>query len=321
MKRPVASLTKICTGVIATDWAIATKQDLKKVMAIVPDSVTRVGGVNPLNLQPGQQISLSDALYAALLGSDNLAAMTIADHIGRDINNRRGKNDDPIWAFVKEMHELCRVLGMKNTRFLNPHGLELPKQEGFSTAADMAKLSIYAMRRPAFAFFVRQKSRTISVAGRSYVINNTNQLVGEQGILGIDMGPAGHVVAADDGHEFFINEANGLLEEVGVLGIVGVQPHDEFLSCVDAEFAGNRDTGNPVERALVQLQRALVAKFVLNTPLHFIDRAVGIHIVVVEDLAQGFQRLVGDLLKSAVTVAGCLIRQIRSARLNHLADS
>jgi D-alanyl-D-alanine carboxypeptidase (penicillin-binding protein 5/6) len=96
------------------------------------------------------------------------------------------------------MHELCRVLGMKNTRFLNPHGLELPKQEGFSTAADMAKLSIYAMRRPAFAFFVRQKSRTISVAGRSYVINNTNQLVGEQGILGIKTGqttPAGPCLA------------------------------------------------------------------------------------------------------------------------------
>jgi D-alanyl-D-alanine carboxypeptidase (penicillin-binding protein 5/6) len=198
VKRPVASLTKICTGVIATDWALATKQDLKKVMATVPESVTRVGGANPLNLQPGQQISLSDALYAALLGSDNLAAMTVADHIGRDINNRRRKNDDPVWAFVKEMHELSRVLGMKNTRFFNPHGLELPKQEGFSTAADMAKLSIYAMRRPAFAFFVRQKSRTISVAGRSYVINNTNQLVGELGILGIKTGqttPAGPCLA------------------------------------------------------------------------------------------------------------------------------
>lgn len=197
-RRPVASLTKICTGVVATDWAIATSQDLKKVIATVPESVTRVGGPNPLNLQPGQQISLSDALYAALLGSDNLAAMTVADHIGRDINNRRGKNDDPVWAFVKEMNELVRVLGMKNTKFLNPHGLELPKQQGYSTAADMAKLSVYAMRRPAFAFFVRQKSRSISVAGKSYTINNTNQLVGEQGILGIKTGqttPAGPCLA------------------------------------------------------------------------------------------------------------------------------
>lgn len=188
VKRPVASLTKICTGVIATDWAIATSQDLKKVMATVPESITRVGGANPLNLQPGQQISLSDALYAALLGSDNLAAMTIADHIGRDMNNRRGRQDDPVWTFVKEMNELARVLGMNNTRFLNPHGLELPKQEGYSTAADMAKLSIYAMRRPAFAFFVRQKTRSITVAGKSYMLTNTNQLVGEEGILGIKTG-------------------------------------------------------------------------------------------------------------------------------------
>lgn len=198
VKRPVASLTKICTGVVATDWAIATNQDLKKVMATVPESVTRVGGANSLNLQPGQQISLSDALYAALLGSDNLAAMTIADHIGRDMNNRRGKQDDPVWHFVKEMNELARVLGMRNTRFLNPHGLELPKQEGYSTAADMAKLSIYAMRRPAFAFFVRQKSRSITVAGKAYTLTNTNQLVGEAGILGIKTGqttPAGPCLA------------------------------------------------------------------------------------------------------------------------------
>jgi len=198
VKRPVASLTKICTGVVATDWAIATDQDLKKVMATVPESVTRVGGANPLNLQPGQQISLSDALYAALLGSDNLAAMTIADHIGRDMSNRRGKQEDPVWHFVKEMNELARSLGMKNTRFLNPHGLELPKQEGYSTAADMAKLSIYAMRRPAFAFFVRQKSRSITVAGKSYTLTNTNQLVGEAGILGIKTGqttPAGPCLA------------------------------------------------------------------------------------------------------------------------------
>ncbi len=198
VKRPVASLTKIATGVVATDWALATGQDLKKVMATVPESITRVGGPNPLNLQPGQQISLSDALYAALLGSDNLCAMTIADHIGRDINNRRRKNGDPIWTFVQEMNELARVLGMKNTKFLNPHGLELPKQEGFSTATDMAKLSIFAMRRPAFAFFVRQKSRVINVNGKSLTLTNTNQLVGEEGIHGIKTGqttPAGPCLA------------------------------------------------------------------------------------------------------------------------------
>jgi D-alanyl-D-alanine carboxypeptidase len=198
VKRPVASLTKIATGVVATDWAIATGQDLKKVMATVPESITRVGGPNPLNLQPGQQISLSDALYAALLGSDNLSAMTIADHIGRDINNRRGKNGEPIWTFVQEMNELSRVLGMKSTKFLNPHGLELPKQEGFSTAADMARLSIFAMRRPAFSFFVRQKSRTITVNGKSFTLTNTNQLVGEEGIHGIKTGqttPAGPCLA------------------------------------------------------------------------------------------------------------------------------
>jgi serine-type D-Ala-D-Ala carboxypeptidase (penicillin-binding protein 5/6) len=197
-KRPVASLTKICTGVIATDWALATGQDLKKITAIVPDSITRIGGPNPLNLQPGQSISLSDALYAALLSSDNLAAMTIADHIGRDMNNRRGKSEDPVWTFVKEMNELARVLQMRDTKFLNPHGLELPKQQGYSTAADLSKLAIYAMRRAPFAFFVRQKTRDISVSGKSFTLHNTHKLLGSLGILGIKTGlttPAGPCLA------------------------------------------------------------------------------------------------------------------------------
>lgn len=198
VKRPVASLTKICTGCVATDWALATNQDLKKISAVVPESITRIGGPNPLNLQPGQSITLSDALYAALLSSDNMAAMTVADHIGRDINNRRGSTDDPVWTFVKEMNELAKTVGMRNTKFLNPHGLELPKQQGYSTAADMSKLCIYAMRRPSFAFFVRQKTRTISVGGKSYALQNTNKLVGGEGILGIKTGqttPAGSCLA------------------------------------------------------------------------------------------------------------------------------
>ncbi len=187
-KRPVASLTNIATGVIATDWAIATGKDLKKEIARVPESVLRVGGANPLGIEPGQSLSISDALYACLLGSDQRAAMTVADHVGRDIALRRGIEIDPVWCFVKEMNVLAKVLGMKNTKFMNPHGLELPKQEGFSTATDMAKLAIYASRRPAFSFFVRQKTRQITVGGRQFEIENTNALIGENGILGMKTG-------------------------------------------------------------------------------------------------------------------------------------
>jgi len=191
-KRPIASLSKIATGAVAVDWAAATGENIGTLQITVPETVTLVGGNNPMNLQPGDRLSMRDALYSALLGSDNLAALTVADHVGRDMLNRRGKNGDPLVEFVGEMNRLAKGLGMTQTRFANPHGLERSGAKAYSTAADVARLSIYAMRRNAFSFIVRQPDRHIGVSGvagkRSYLIRNTNELIGEPGILGIKTG-------------------------------------------------------------------------------------------------------------------------------------
>jgi len=192
VKRPVASLNKIATGAVAVDWATATNLDIANVMLTVPQTITLVGGPNPMNLQPGDQLSLRDALYSALLGSDNLAALTIADHVGREIQSRRSGGGDPVATFVGEMNKLGKSIGLTQTRFANPHGLERSGSKAFSTAADVARVSIYAMRRNAFNFIVRQKDRQVSVSGaggkRTFRIRNTNELVGEPGILGVKTG-------------------------------------------------------------------------------------------------------------------------------------
>lgn len=192
VKRPVASLTKIATGAVTVDWSVATGADLGKLRVTVPQTITLVGGPNPMNLQPGDSLSMRDALYSALLGSDNLAALTIADHVGREILTRRGKEGDPVAEFVAEMNRLTKALGMTQTRFANPHGLERPGTKAFSTAADVARLSIYAMRRNAFNFIVRQPDRQVSVYGtsgtRTYRVRNSNELIGEPGILGVKTG-------------------------------------------------------------------------------------------------------------------------------------
>jgi D-alanyl-D-alanine carboxypeptidase (penicillin-binding protein 5/6) len=193
VKRPVASLTKIATGAVAVDWAAATRHDLATTEITVPESILLVGGPNPMRLQPGDRLSLRDALYSALLGSDNLAALTVAHHIGGEILARRGSAGDPVTAFVFEMNKLARALEMDSTRFVNPHGIELAGEKpGYSTAADIARLSVYAMRRNAFSFIVRQKDRRITVTGpagaRSFTVRNTNELVGEEGVLGVKTG-------------------------------------------------------------------------------------------------------------------------------------
>lgn len=191
-KRPIASLTKIATGAVTVDWATATDSDIGTVMITVPQTVTLVGGPNPMNLQPGDQLTMRDALYSALLGSDNLAALCIADHVGREILTRRGKNGDPVVTFVEEMNKLAKALGMTQTRFANPHGLERPGTKAYSTAADVVRLSAYAMKRNAFNFIARQTDRQVSVitpAGKKgFKVRNTNELVGEPGVLGVKTG-------------------------------------------------------------------------------------------------------------------------------------
>lgn len=192
VKRPVASLTKIATACVVVDWATATNTDLAQAVLTVPQTVTLLGGPNPLNLQPGDSMTLRDALYAALIASDNLAALALADHVGRALLTSRGRGGDPVAAFIAEMNKLAKAVGMGSTRFVNAHGLETPRGQGFSTAADMARLSVYAMRRNAFNFIVRQPTRQIRVttaAGvRSFTLRNTNELIGETGILGIKTG-------------------------------------------------------------------------------------------------------------------------------------
>lgn len=190
-KRPVASLTKVATAKVVLDWAKASGTSLA-TQAIVPQSAFAFGGANPLGLRAGDKVALRDAIYSALLGSDNIAAHTLADFVGRQLLARRQRTGDPQRAFVSEMNNLAKSLGMRRTRFANAHGLELPSQRGYSTASDMARLCVYAMRDTGFAFYVKQKSRTVAVHSingvRRFKVANTNKLLGVNGINGIKTG-------------------------------------------------------------------------------------------------------------------------------------
>ena len=192
VKRPVASLTKMATAIVAVDWATATGTDIAKELITVPGIVVQLPTPSPIKLVPGDSLTLRDALYAALLSSDNIAALSIAHHVGGRILMARGKGGDPVLAFVAEMNKLAEATYAKNTLFVNTHGLENGPKPGYSTAADMARISIHAMRRNAITFIVRQKTRKVSVNGidgvRSYTLTNSNELIGEPGILGIKTG-------------------------------------------------------------------------------------------------------------------------------------
>src|SRR5215207_3847454 len=80
----IGSITKVATAMVVLDWAAATGADLGQ-LGTVPGTITTLASPNSIGLQPGDQITLREALYAALMQSDNQAAETIAVHVGREL--------------------------------------------------------------------------------------------------------------------------------------------------------------------------------------------------------------------------------------------
>jgi D-alanyl-D-alanine carboxypeptidase len=137
-------------------------------------------------------VSLRDLIYCALLASDNVAAHTIANYVGAQVANPQGL--PPIGNFVAHMNALARTLYMKRTVFLNPSGMDHRTDIAapYSTAEDLARLVRQAYNNAGFAFYVSQKSRQIHIfrngADTPIEINNTNELLGKDGIDGVKTG-------------------------------------------------------------------------------------------------------------------------------------
>jgi D-alanyl-D-alanine carboxypeptidase len=196
-KRQVGSLTKIATAAVVLDWAEHKGGSVGQVATIPPEAFVGISE-NHIGFEPGDRIELRDLLYAALVQSDNIAAYTLAAHVGAQVQPAGAvpagsKKISPVDIFVGQMNALAQQLKMEKTRFVNPHGIdEKVRPTPFSTAEDMARLARYAMNKASFRFYVSQKERQISFdhfgRKRNYVLKNTNELLGRDGIDGVKTG-------------------------------------------------------------------------------------------------------------------------------------
>jgi D-alanyl-D-alanine carboxypeptidase (penicillin-binding protein 5/6) len=229
-KLQVASLTKIATVTVVLDWAHASNQSLDQLIT-VPVSAQALNSQTGAGLAPGDQATLRDLMYAALLQSDNAAAETLASHVGLALS--KDAPQPPNVVFVSQMNALARKLGMTDTRFLNAHGLDtLERKLPYSTANDIAKVTAYAMSNAAFRFLVSQTERRIVIrkadgSTSEYRLKNTNELLGRDAIDGVKTGTtqrAGQCVVissarspevAKNGEEYFVTPRR---LEVVVLG-------------------------------------------------------------------------------------------------------
>jgi D-alanyl-D-alanine carboxypeptidase (penicillin-binding protein 5/6) len=195
-KRQVGSLTKVATAMVVLDWAEKRSGDLNQLAMIPPEAFTGTGE-NPIGFQPGDTITLRDLLYAALVQSDNIAAYALANHVGVKLQSivpaAPSAGGAPVAVFVSQMNTLAKILRMERTHFVNPHGIDAAERSlPYSTAADMARLTRYAVNKAGFRFYVSQKERQISFnrGGKkhAYMLRNTNELLGRDGVDGVKTG-------------------------------------------------------------------------------------------------------------------------------------
>jgi len=143
-RRPVASLTKIMTVLVALESA-----ELRDLVTVSERAAGETG--SELGLVPGERIPLEELLFALLLQSSNDGAIALAEHLGGSVER-----------FVRRMNRRGRELGLRDTEFRSPHGLD---DRGFSTARDLAELTAEAFTHPAFVRIARTKLRVIPAPG------------------------------------------------------------------------------------------------------------------------------------------------------------
>ena len=164
-RRLIASTTKIMTALV-----IIENCGLDEVVT-VPKACESVPGTS-LYLRGGSKYTVMELLYGLLLESANDAAYALAVHCSGTIG-----------SFAWLMNKRAEAIGMTNTHFENPHGLD--GAEHYSTAHDMALLAAEALKNPTFSLIVSTK--TAKVMGRTF--SNHNKLLWSvDGLIGVKNG-------------------------------------------------------------------------------------------------------------------------------------
>ena len=156
-RRAMASATKLMTALLALERA-------RPADVFTAPRYDALAVESKINLRAGERMRLDDLLEALLLESANDAAVTLAEGVA---------GSRP--AFVGEMNERARALGLDGTSYANPIGLDDPSN--YSTARDLASLTRRLMRDERFAAVVDMPSAVLESGARRRVVGNRNRLV------------------------------------------------------------------------------------------------------------------------------------------------
>ena len=171
LRLPMASTTKIMTALVALE-----QMPLDTVITVDSRAVGVEG--SSIYLVEGEQLTLEQLLYALLLESANDAATAIAIGVA-----------DSVEAFAELMNQTARDMGLENTRFQNPHGLD--HAEHYTTARELARITAHALKNPTIAAIVATQKTTIPHSGNDGVrllVNHNRLLRDYDNAIGVKTG-------------------------------------------------------------------------------------------------------------------------------------
>ena len=156
----MASTTKIMTAIVALE-----NSSLDETVTVSYAAASTEG--SSMYLKAGEKIKMESLLYGLMLNSGNDAATAIAEHISKSTDE-----------FAVLMNKKAEKIGLKDTHFSNPHGLD--NEHHYSTAYDMAMLARYAMKNEKFREIVSSKKKIVEKDGipNSRYLTNHNRLLG-----------------------------------------------------------------------------------------------------------------------------------------------
>ena len=158
-KLSMASTTKIMTGLLLCEYG-----NFEREITVTPEML-RVEG-SSMGLLAGDRVTLHDLFYGLMLASGNDAANVIAFVLGGSIE-----------GFVKQMNDKAKELGLKNTSFATPSGLD--DENHYTTALELALLTQYAMQNEEFAKAAATEKATLNYGNPPYkrTLTNHNKLL------------------------------------------------------------------------------------------------------------------------------------------------
>ncbi|MEA2425177.1 MAG: hypothetical protein QOH13_1587 [Thermoleophilaceae bacterium] len=183
-RRPIASTTKLMTALLVLESGKLGKTFVAPAYHALPAE-------SKINLRQGERMKGSDLLTALLLESANDAAVDLAQGVAGSRS-----------AFVAQMNRRARQLGLRNTHYANPIGLDAPGN--YSSARDLATLARRLLTNPTFAATVDRPGATLRSGDHPRTIRNRNLLVGRYRF--VDGVKTGHTIGA---HYILVGAAHG----------------------------------------------------------------------------------------------------------------